>query len=609
MRLIRLAVAVAAGITLTAAAAACSNGSSSNGSSGSSTRSSAPPTYGGTITIQWPATPNFIFPLVPATNSDGYNGNLQMQMWPFLVATGDGGQSSVNPAASLYSSMSWSNNDQTITVVLKPWKWSDGSPITSRDFLFTYNLLKSMGQNWFDYLPGLFPVDVKNVTTPSASTFVINLTQSYNPAFYTDNVLSQVPLIPQHAWDKESVAGPVGNYDETAKGAAAVVSFLQKQGSQLSTFATNPLWQVVDGPWKLSAFTTSGNYTYVPNKNYSGPEKPHLATVVNDGYTTEDAAYTALLAGGDITGQVPANDVKQFPRLEAEGYKIVKQPIPGFAAMSLNFFAPGGAAAIFSQLYVRQAMEDLINRPELVQQTEADFGDPGNGPVPTLVYPSLTSPAEQGQGMYPFSPPTAISLLKSHGWAVNPKGISTCARPGTGPSDCGAGIAAGAKRAFTLVYSSGDPEMDEQQAAIVSWWQQAGIKLTLKAEPFNTEVATTGTCSASSHPTSTCSWQLWDQGYMPYSLDPTGSGEFNTGGPYNFGGYSNPKLDQLINQTEYGSSSQVFTTYENYATQQLPQLWLPNSGFFTAIPANLQGFTPLNPFSGGLNPQDWYYSK
>ena len=607
MRLIRPAAAVAAALTLAVAAAACSSSSGSSGGSGS--HAAGTPENGGAITIQWPATPNFIFPLMPATNTDGYNENMQMQMWPFLVSMGDGAQSVVNPRESLYSSLTYSNNDQTITVVLKPWMWYDGQPITSRDFLFTYNLLKSMGQNWIDYLPGLFPVDVTNVTTPNSSTFVINLTRSYNPDFYTDDVLSQIPLLPQHAWDKESATGAVGNYDETAKGAAAVVSFLQKQGSQMSSFTTNPLWQVVDGPWKLSQFTTSGNYTYVPNKNYSGPDKPHLSQIINAGYTTEDSMYNVLRAGGDVTGPVPPNDVKQFPELEAEGYQIVRQPIPGFAAISLNFFAPGGVAAIFSQLYIRQAMEDLINRPELVTETDAGFGDVGNGPVPTLAYPNLASSAEQGQGMYPYAPSTAISLLKSHGWAVNPSGVTTCSSPGTGASDCGAGIAAGAKLAFTMAYSSGDPEMDEQEAAIVSWWQQAGIKLTLKSEQFNTLVATIGTCSASSHPASTCSWQLYDQGYIPYELDPVGSGNFNTGGPNNYGGYSNPQMDSLINDTEYGSNPQAFATYENYATQQLPQLWLPLGGFFTAVPSSLHGFTPLNPFSGGLNPQDWYYTS
>ena len=85
--------------------------------------------------------------------------------------------------------------------------------------------------------------------------------------------------MPQHAWDKTSLAGKVGNYDETTEGAKAVYGFLQKQGGDMSTFGTSPLWKVVDGPWKLGTFESSGYYSWVPNKNYSGPDKPILDKV------------------------------------------------------------------------------------------------------------------------------------------------------------------------------------------------------------------------------------------------------------------------------------------------------------------------------------------
>ena len=110
--------------------------------------------------------------------------------------------------------------------------------------------------NWIAYVPGLFPDDVASVQTPDPHTIVLNLTQSYNPTFFTDDVLSEIPLLPQHAWDKTSATGKVGNYDETTAGAKAVYAFLQKQGGDMATFATNPLWKVVDGPWKLSAFSS-----------------------------------------------------------------------------------------------------------------------------------------------------------------------------------------------------------------------------------------------------------------------------------------------------------------------------------------------------------------
>ena len=103
-------------------------------------------------------------------------------------------------------------------------------------------------------------------------------------------------------------------------------------------------------------------------------------------------------------------------------------------------------------------------------------------------------------------------------------------------------------------------------------------------------------------------WQLVDFGYDQYSLYPAGDGYFDTGGSGNEGGYSSPEMNRLIDATEYGSSTKVFFAYEDYAARQLPWLWLPNQESILVYKSNLQGVTPLNPFSGGLNPEVWYYS-
>ena len=299
MRITRRLAAMAAPITLAVALAACSGsgGSPGNSTSGGGTGS---PVLGGVVNEAWGATPNFIFPLTPATNNNGYNENLVTPMWPMLVYAGDGAKSIVNPQESLFSSMTWSNGDKTDTITLKPWKWSDGAPITSRDFTFTYNLLKSANGNWIWYVPGLFPSDVASVTTPSTHTVVLNLTHSYNPNFYEEDVLSYVPLLPQHAWDKTSMTGKIGNYDQTTSGAKAVWSFLQKEGGQTSTFTSNPLWKVVDGPWKLVSFQNNGDWDYVPNKQYSGPDKPHLARTNDVVFTSDTSELGALRSGSSL---------------------------------------------------------------------------------------------------------------------------------------------------------------------------------------------------------------------------------------------------------------------------------------------------------------------
>jgi len=567
---------------------------------------------GGVVNIAQPsgATPNDIFPLGPATNANGYNVNLTMGSWPSLVYVGDGTQSDVNAQESLYSSLTWSNNDQQVTIVLKPWKWSDGQPITARDFTFVYNLLKYNYNDWIDYTQGLFPTDVTKVLTPNSRTIVLDLNRSYNPAFYTDDELSYIPLLPQHVMDRTSLTGKVSNYDLTKAGADAVWTFLQKQGEEEGTFTSSPLWQVVDGPWKITTFLSDGYYAWTPNKNYSGPDKPILSKVIFTPFTTDAAEMDTLRSGTTLTvAGLPLNDVSQIGELKSEGYSVASVPTPGVAEIVPNLWN-AAAGPLLKQLYIRQALEYQINRQQIVTDIFHGYADPGNGAVPTTYGQQWVSPLEKSGGPYPYSPSKAEALLKAHGWKITPNGTDTCQQPGTSASDCGAGIAAGEKLQFQLLYASGSADYDQMNAAIQTSEAQAGIHITLKAEPFNTLVATTSTCNAQSHPASTCNnWQLQQFGYQPYSVDPNGSGIFNTNADSNYGGYSSPEMDQLVNETEYGSSSSAFFTYEDYVAQQLPWLWLPNQSSVVVYKSNLAGVVPASPFDFTLNPEVWYFVK
>jgi peptide/nickel transport system substrate-binding protein len=611
MRVIRRTRAVAVAAVLAMAAAACtgaSHGTIANGDSAGASK--GPVKQGGTVTVaEVGASPDFIFPLVPATNQNGYNVNLTQGLWPYLVYAGDGAASVVNKEKSLFTSLDYTNGDQRVTIHLKPWNWSDGQPVTSRDFTFVYNLLKANASNWSAHIAGLFPDDVSKVSTPDAHTVVLDLTKAYNPDFYTDDVLSTIPLLPQHAWDKTSATGPVGDHDTTAAGAKAVYSFLQDQGAKMTTFATNPLWKVVDGPWQLSAFRSNGYYSYVPNPKYSGTAKPKIAQLVESPFTTDTPEINALRSGGslDVAG-LPLNDIKQAEALRSSGYSIASVPIPGVAEIIPNLYN-SQAGPLLRQLYIRQAMEYLINRPQIVSKVFNGYADPGNGPVPVKAAEAWASPLEKAGGPYPYAPDQAKSLLQAHGWKVAPGATTTCQSPGTGPSQCGAGITAGQPLTFQLLYSSGRATTTEQNAAIKSSEALAGITLDLKAEPFNTLISTIGTCTAASHPSATCGWQLASFGYEPYALYPNGDGFFNTGGSGNSGGYSDPTMDRLIKATEYGSSTTAFSAYEDYAARQLPWLWLPLRSSILVYRTKLQGVVPLNPFSGGLNFEDWYYTS
>lgn len=609
MRITRRITVAAVILAAVTGLAACSGsvGNGKNLGNGSTVQGTRQP--GGTATLAWSGgvAPNFIFPYPPATNTNGYNQNLTQYLWPFLAVQGDGGQSKINPAESLYSNVGFSNGDKTVTITLKSWKWSDGAPITSRDFTFMYNLLKTNKDNWAYFVPGTFPDGVTSVKATDTHTVQVNLSQATNPDYFVDNVMSQLQLIPQHAWDKTSASGKTGNYDQSPAGSKRVYAFLQKEGGDMSTFTTNPLWKVIDGAWTLSSFNPNGDYSYVPNKNYSGPHKPSLAKFANVSFTDTSSLMNALRSGNgvDVAISLPINDVGQLPQLKAEGYSVAQTSVPGEAGAYPNLYN-AQVGPLLRQLYIRQALEYLINRPQIVSKVYHGYADPGNGPVPMTGFSQWVSPLEKAGGPYPYSPSKAIALLKAHGWKVTPNGTTTCQTP----SKCGPGIKQGQPLTFQFAYSSGSTTTDEQEAAIKSSEAQAGITINLKPSPFDTLTSTVGVCTAKSHPASTCGWQIVDFGYNPYYLYPASQGIFDTGGNYNQGGYSSPQEDKLIHQTEYGpGSAQTYFSYEDYTARQLPQLWTPLRSKIVVYRSNLAGVTPLNPFSGAENAQDWYYVK
>ena len=115
MRLTRRLAAAGAALMLGAACAGTGSNPAIGGANGSGTPAGAKE-KGGTVTQAWiGSAPNDVFPLTPATNTDGYNANLEEPLWPNLVYDGDGGASTINPQESLYSAMVWSNGDKKIT--------------------------------------------------------------------------------------------------------------------------------------------------------------------------------------------------------------------------------------------------------------------------------------------------------------------------------------------------------------------------------------------------------------------------------------------------------------------------------------------------------------
>jgi peptide/nickel transport system substrate-binding protein len=558
---------------------------------------------GGTATFaELPAaTPNYIFPMTSCKYFSVTNLSQFIElMYRPLYWFGQNGQVKLNAGLSLASEPVYTDGGKTVTMKLNGQKWSDGTAITSRDVQFWMNLYKANLGGYCGYTPGYFPDNVTSMSYPDPMTVVFGLDKAYGSYWFTYNELSQITPLPQHAWDKTSDSGPVGNYDMDPKTAVDVYKYLDGQSKTLGTFATNPLWQVVSGPWRLKSFTTEGAVAMVPNPGYSGPVKPTIAEFDLQPYTTDTAEFNVLHSGGIDLGYIPSQDVTQKDSLT--NYTFA--PWIGWQFVYFQYnFKNSVNGAIYKQLYFRQAMQHLVDQDTWIKQIFKGYAVPTYGPVPVQPASNFVSPGEK-TNTYPYDPTAAAKLLSDNGWTVNAGGVSVCSNPGTGSGQCGAGIAQGQKASFKLEYASGSVTITQEMQALKTAFSKAGIELNLSENPFNTVI------DDAFGGTTTADMDNWGGGWI-YAPDylPTGESLFATGAGSNGGAYSDPTMDANITATTTSNDVSAIYTYEDYVAKQLPVIFIPSAdAALTMAKKTLHGWDPQDPLLQ-IYPENWYFTS
>jgi peptide/nickel transport system substrate-binding protein len=610
----------AVAVVVAMVAAACSSGGAPPGSGGG-----GKPIKGGTASIALPAgiTYNWIFPFYAITNASVYNSQqFQWLMFRPLYMFGNNTNTSVliNYPLSPANAPKYSNGGKTVTITMKGWKWSNGETVDAKSLMFYLNMAKAERANWYAYSKGLLPDNVVSYKATNANTLVLQLNRAYSSLWFTYNQLAELTPMPL-SWDVTKLGAKPGSggcaTDTASDGYAkckAVYSFLTAQSKQAGTYATSPLWKVVDGPWKLSSFSTDGHVTMVPNTSYSGPVKPKLAAIKFVPFTSDSAEYTALKTGQVDVGNVPTQDLPQkptdspLPATNPLGSAYNLQPFYSYGIQYAqpNFNNPQ-VGFMVRQLYIRQAVQGVIDQLGISKAIWRGYATPTSGPAPTTVSNPYAPPIQKsnsGVGPYPFSISKAKSLLTSHGWSMS-GGVMTC----QDPAKCGTGIKKGQQLKFTFVYSTGVAAATAMWQAIKSDASKAGIDINLVGQSFNTIIGEGAPCAPMGPK---CNVQVFAYGGWAYNgpgFEPTGEPLFGTGAGSNSGNYSNPQMDKLITATHTDSSISVFHEFATYTAQQLPYWWVPNPNPFgiQAVSTKLHNVSFNLLFT--LLPEYWQLSK
>ena len=587
-------------------AAGCSSGGSTSSAPGTT------PANGGTVVFaEAPsAPPTYIFPYMSSAVISNVNlFYFQYLMYRPLYWFGNGSLPTVNYSLSLANPPAF--NGSKVTITLKHYRWSDGTPVTATDVMFWLNMEKALPADYGAYTN--FPADVSDITVVSPTELTMTMDKAYSPSWFLYNQLSQITPMPP-AWDR-TASGSSGCATKVSD-CAAVYNYLNDQAKDLNGYVGSPLWSIVDGPWKLSAFNADGHVTFVPNKSYSGPVKPRLAAFQEVPFTTDNAEYDVLRSPNPSTridvGYLPEQDAPPKPARAAvganpvPGYTLSPWTIWGINYFVVNYQSTTGNAPIIRQLYFRQVLENLMNQAAVLQGPLRGYGTLTVGPVGNTPVTAWLSPKGKAGNPFPYDPAKAKSLLASHGWTVNPGGVSTCANP----ARCGPGIKKGQGMSFTLPYATGTSWIESEMTQLQSNASALGIRLNLEPKPFAQVISVAGgNCVVAKLP---CDWDManWGGGWsFSPDYEPTGEQLFLSGVVANAGGYRDPANDAMIDKTLTSGNLTYMYSWQDYLSAQLPMIWQPEADYqLTEIAGNLKGVTPQSP-TLSINPENWYFVR
>lgn len=554
--------AVLASVGMVAAACGAPSGGAAAGAASTVTIALTP----GSSLDWWP-------PLVPSTNcSDLVGGGGVNGPNMYLPMLWIGRQDNINYSRSIASGITVSHGDTQFTIHLNPkWHWSNGQPVTAADVVYDWQLIHAATQT-NSPLPYCFlgeggvPTDWSSVTAPNSHTVVVTTTKAVNPVWFEHNGLSQFVPLPKQQWDRYS------NMTQE-------LNWIKKVGVTPS----NPVYQVVDGPYQIQKAVANSYWTFKANPHYDGAHQPSIKTVVYRYETSSSAEFAQLRTGTVNVGYLPFSLYKESQQLSS--YHLVSESGFSFFYLPLNFRSNAlGVGGLFNHLYIRQALQEGINQPAIIQALYHGLAVPTYGPVPlrpkNLYYdPKLTN-------TYSYNVAKATQLLTSHGWSMH-NGVMT--------------NASGQKLSFTFIYTTGSSTFANMAQLLKQDWAREGIQVQLDpvgSSDFNAIVPT---------PAGGAKWAMaggFGWGYGP-DYYPSGGGLFASSAGFNVGAYNSGTMNALIAKTYAGGSpaqvSQRFFAYEAYAATNLPVLYVPTPDSLTEVANQVHGYrsayNPINNYS------------
>ncbi|MBM3666065.1 MAG: ABC transporter substrate-binding protein [Actinobacteria bacterium] len=331
------------------------------------------------LKIGWGQDPQTLNPFV---GLDEENYTVWALNWDLLV---NFDPEDLQPAPGIAESWEVSDDQQTVTFTLADRKWSDGTPITSRDVKYSLDVLGGEGTLFAGYTS-----NVESVTTPDDKTVVVKTKQP--EARIVGGLF--IYILPEHIWGKVPV-------------------------SELTSSYQPEIPMVGSGPFIVTEFERNRILRMERNPEWSG-EEPNFDEVQFIKYGNEDATERALQLGEvDIVAEVQPST---FERLgNEENIETVRGASPSYTELAFNLCSAEDCPdAEFNPAVqdktVRQAIANVIARERINEISALGTSFVANGILPSF-YKTFYETPELDYN--PTDVEEAKRLLDEAGWQDN----------------------------------------------------------------------------------------------------------------------------------------------------------------------------------------------
>jgi peptide/nickel transport system substrate-binding protein len=455
---------------------------------------------------------------------------------------------------------SWetSEDGKTWTFKLKPGKWSDGTPMTAEDAVFTCDVDIEFADTTAAS-HAVFISHVESCEAPDPQTLVINYEKPVG------NVLPQLQqwfVLPKHIWE-----GEVGD-----------------DGKGLKSFKPQDQMPIVSGgPFIITRYEKKGTTIFERNPDWYG-EEAIVEAVGLQLFTNEDAMVAALRAGEvDYIDTVPPNAIQTLEGddnvtvLKSEGSQVNN------IIFNSNPKKPDNRELLDPQ--VRLAIAHAVDREQIAEVVHAGYAKPTASMVAPIsgkwMNPNL-KPEE-------FDIELANQILDEAGYERGPDGIRLDDE--------------GEKMSYEVITPTGLQGINRSFEIVQNGAEQIGIRLTQKALDDTTAFEEIG---APDWKYLEFDMSMWD--WVGY-LDPDfvlSVLQCNQYGNWSDTAYCNPEYDRLYKEqavtVDQEERKQIVWQMQEMIYNDRPYI---QTVVLDLIVAHRANWTGIQPDLGGYSKRPW----